>query len=112
MPKSLSFRSGLGSVLFWSVISAAFIGPGTVTTCAMAGSRFGLDLLWALTFSTLGTILLQEAAARVTIASGLSLGELLTQTYGPRVRWLMVALFGARLIRRAISSVPCRVCRC
>ncbi|WP_077921925.1 Nramp family divalent metal transporter [Spirosoma sp. 209] len=95
MPKSLSFRAGLGSVLFWSVISAAFIGPGTVTTCAMAGSGFGLRLLWALTFSTLGTILLQEAAARVTIASGLSLGELLTQTYGPRVRWLMTVLFGA-----------------
>lgn len=61
----------------------------------MAGSGFGLRLLWALTFSTLGTILLQEAAARVTIASGLSLGELLTQTYGPRVRWLMTVLFGA-----------------
>ena len=95
MAKSISFRSGLGSVLFWSVISAAFIGPGTVTTCTLAGSRFGPALLWALTFSTLATVLLQEAAARITIASGLSLGELLTQTYGPRVRWLMVTLFGA-----------------
>ena len=95
MPKVLSLRAGLGSVLFWSVISAAFIGPGSVTACAMAGSRFGLNLLWALTFSTLSTILLQEAAARITIASGLSLGELLTQTYGPRVRWLMGTLFGA-----------------
>ena len=61
----------------------------------MAGSRFGLSLLWALTFSTLATVLLQEAAARLTIASGLSLGEILTQTYGLRVRWLMVTLFGA-----------------
>ncbi|WP_245859385.1 Nramp family divalent metal transporter [Spirosoma aerolatum] len=95
MPKSLSLRSGLGSILFWSVISAAFIGPGTVTTCAMAGSRFGLDLLWALTFSTIGTILLQEAAARITIASGLSLGELITQLYGAKIRWLMSLLFGA-----------------
>jgi manganese transport protein len=95
MPKSISFRAGVGSVLFWSVISAAFIGPGSVTTCAMAGSRFGATLLWALTFSTLGTILLQEAAARVTIASGLSLGELLERTYGRRVRGLMAALFGA-----------------
>ncbi|GAB4037273.1 Nramp family divalent metal transporter [Spirosoma gilvum] len=61
----------------------------------MAGSRFGLNLLWALTFSTVGTILLQEAAARITIASGLSLGELITQTYGAQVRWLMLLLFGA-----------------
>lgn len=95
MAKSLSLRSGLSSVLFWSVISAAFIGPGTVTTCAMAGSRFGLDLLWTLTFSTLGTIILQEAAARVTSASGLSLGELLRHTYGPRIRWILVMLFTA-----------------
>lgn len=91
--KSISFRSGLSSVLFWSVISAAFIGPGTVTTCAMAGLRFGPTLLWTLTFSTLGTILLQEAAARVTMASGLSIGELLTKTYGPRIQWVMTALF-------------------
>lgn len=61
----------------------------------MAGSRFGLQLLWALTFSTFGTIILQEAAARVTIASGLSLGEILTQTYGSRIRWIMIALAGA-----------------
>ncbi|CAN5312865.1 Nramp family divalent metal transporter [soil metagenome] len=93
MPKSLSIRSGLGSVLFWSVISAAFIGPGSVTACAIAGSKFGLDLLWALTFSTLGTIVLQEAAARITIASGLSLGEVLTKAYGSHIRWLMIVLF-------------------
>ena len=34
MPKTLTFRQGLSSVLFWSIISAAFIGPGTVATAA------------------------------------------------------------------------------
>ncbi len=95
MPKSLSLRSGLGSVLFWSVISAAFIGPGSVTTCAIAGSQYGLSLLWALTFSTIGTILLQEAAARITIASGKSLGEIVADTYGVKTRMLTGLLFGA-----------------
>ena len=95
MAKSISFRTGLGSVLLWSVISAAFIGPGTVTTCTLAGSRFGVGLLWALSFSTVATIVLQEAAARITLASGLSMGQVLTHTYGPRIRWLMIALFGA-----------------
>jgi len=84
MPKSITFRSGASSVLFWSIISAAFIGPGTVTSCALAGSRFGLDLLWALGFSTLGTIILQEAAARITIGSGKSLGEMVTQMLSDR----------------------------
>lgn len=96
MPKSLSLRSGLGSVLFWSVISAAFIGPGSVTACAIAGSTYGLQLLWVLTFATLGTVWLQEAAARITIATGYDLGQVITQTYtGTRGRWVARLLFGA-----------------
>jgi len=63
------------NILFWSVISAAFIGPGTVTTAAKAGADFGLHLLWALTFATIACLALQEAAARLTIASGLDLGQ-------------------------------------
>ncbi|GAB4016252.1 Nramp family divalent metal transporter [Spirosoma migulaei] len=94
MPKSLSIRSGLGSVLFWSVISAAFIGPGSVTACAIAGSKYGIQLLWVLTFATLGTVWLQEAAARITIATGKDLGQVITQTYtGTRGRWVGWTLF-------------------
>jgi len=94
VPKSLSLRSGLGSVLFWSVISAAFIGPGSVTACAKAGSQFGLDLLWVLTFATLGTVWLQEAAARITIATGNDLGQVITQTYtGTKGKWVAWSLF-------------------
>ena len=94
MSKFLSLRSGLGSILFWSVISAAFIGPGSVTACAIAGSKFGLQLLWVLTFATLGTVWLQEAAARITIATGRDLGQVITQTYvGTKGRWIAWALF-------------------
>lgn len=96
MPKSLSLRSGIGSVLFWSVISAAFIGPGSVTACAIAGSTYGLQLLWVLTFATLGTVWLQEAAARITIATGYDLGQVITKSYtGRRGRWVAGLLFGA-----------------
>lgn len=65
------------SVLLWSVIAAAFIGPGTVTTAAQAGTGFGLVLLWALVFSTVATLVLQEAAARLTVVSGENLGRAL-----------------------------------
>jgi len=75
------------SVLLWSVISAAFIGPGTVTTAASAGAGYGYRLLWALVFSTVACLVLQEASARVTLASGRSLGECLKEQYSglPRV---------------------------
>jgi hypothetical protein len=59
-------------ILFWSIIPAAFIGPGTVTTAASAGARHGYALFSALVFSTVATLVLQEAAGRqrVVRASG------------------------------------------
>jgi manganese transport protein len=71
----------LVQVLFWSVISAAFIGPGTVTTAASAGARHGFDLLWALAFSTLACLVLQEAAARLTVVSGHDLGQAIRERF-------------------------------
>lgn len=76
--------STLSSVILWSVISAAFIGPGTVTTAVSAGANYGLTLLWAVTFATFGCIALQELSARITIASGLTFGESLLKKFGPR----------------------------
>lgn len=81
----MSLRSRILSVLFWSVIAAAFIGPGTVTTAASAGARFQLALLWALLFSTVACLVLQEASARITIASGRNLGQALRQQHGSPV---------------------------
>jgi manganese transport protein len=47
-----------------------------------AGSQFQLDLLWAITFATVGCVVLQEVSARITIASGRTLGQALLLTYG------------------------------
>ena len=46
-------------------IAAAFIGPGTVTTCTIAGVDFGIELLWALAISIVITYYFQEIAARL-----------------------------------------------
>ena len=80
----------LAQVLFWSVISAAFIGPGTVTTAASAGARHGLDLLWALVFSTLACLVLQEASARLTVVSGRDLGEAIRERFSGGVLGVVV----------------------
>jgi Mn2+/Fe2+ NRAMP family transporter len=68
-------------ILFWSVIAAAFIGPGTVTTAARAGSDFGFALAWALVFSTVACLMLQEATGRVTVLTGRELGEALSDRF-------------------------------
>ncbi len=80
------------SVLVGAVIAAAFLGPGTITTAARAGASFGSELLWALVFATVACFVLQEASARLAIASGHPLGRALRQRYSGTGAWLILAL--------------------
>ena len=67
--------------LIWFVISAAFIGPGTVTTATSAGAQYGLTLLWTIVFAIIACIVLQEGAARINIAANLSLGQAIVKQF-------------------------------
>jgi NRAMP (natural resistance-associated macrophage protein)-like metal ion transporter len=58
-----------------TLVAAAFIGPGTITVCTLAGVRSGYTLLWALLFSVFATIILQEMTGRLGIATRKGLGE-------------------------------------
>jgi len=64
------FRPGPGLL-----VTAAFIGPGTVVTASKAGALYGPSLLWAVVFACLTTIVFQEMAARIGIVSGEGLGQ-------------------------------------
>lgn len=87
--KPVKTQSKISSVILWSVISAAFIGPGTITTALTAGSQYQIQLLWAIAFATLACILLQEVSARITIATGLTFGQTLSSKYGAgQGRWI------------------------
>ena len=57
------------------LVAAAFIGPGTVTLCTIAGVNFGFALLWAMVLSVVATIVLQEMSARLGIISQQGLAE-------------------------------------
>ena len=61
------------------MVTAAFIGPGTVTMCTLVGVRTGSTLLWALVFSVLATIVLQEMSARLGIMTRMGMGEALRE---------------------------------
>jgi len=60
-----------------TLVAAAFIGPGTVTVCTLAGVNFGVNLLWAMLLSIIATIVLQEMAARLGIISQKGLSEVI-----------------------------------
>ena len=63
------------------LVTAAFIGPGTITTCTLAGARFGFNLLWTMLFAVAATFILQEMSARLGIISGRGLGEALRTSF-------------------------------
>jgi len=85
-------KSRLLNFLFWLVIAAAFIGPGTVTTAASAGANFGYQLIWALVFSTFACAILQEAAARVVIGSGKTLSQAIKEQYSSKTLILTIVV--------------------
>lgn len=74
------------------LVTAAFIGPGTITTASAAGAHFGFALLWALLFSVFATIVLQEMAARLGLVTGEGLSEALRNTFHGALRLMMIVL--------------------
>ncbi|WP_421763887.1 Nramp family divalent metal transporter [Ekhidna sp.] len=58
-----------------TLVTAAFIGPGTLTVCTISGANFGYTLLWVLLFATIATIILQEMTARLGLITQNGLGE-------------------------------------
>jgi len=68
-------------MLYWTMLAACTVGPGTVVTCARAGAEYDLSLIWALIFASILAYTLQEGTARLTIVSGKSLGQCLRVKY-------------------------------
>ena len=85
--KRPSFRIGPGAL-----VTAAFIGPGTITTCTLAGASFGYALLWGMVFSVAATIILQEMAARLGIISRNGLGEALRTHFSKPTAKILTAV--------------------
>ncbi len=90
----LGYRPGPGML-----VTAAFIGPGTVTACTLAGAEFGFALVWALAFATVATIILQNLSARVALVRGQGLGEAIMEALpSPSLKWAAAALLAAALV--------------
>lgn len=80
------------------LVAAAFIGPGTVTVCTLAGVEFGYDLLWAMVLSIGATIVLQGMAARMGIVTQKGLSELIRQELTiPVLKWTAIVLILAAI---------------
>ena len=81
------------------LVAAAFIGPGTVTLCTIAGVNFGFALLWAMLLSIVATIVLQEMSARLGIVTQKGLSEIIrTEINNPFVKLLTTILILSAIV--------------
>jgi len=81
------------------LVAAAFIGPGTVTVCTIAGVNFGYALLWAMVLSILATVVLQEMAARLGIVSQKGLSEIIrSEIKNPVLRGFAIVLILSAIV--------------
>ncbi|CAN0590906.1 unnamed protein product, partial [Ectocarpus sp. 12 AP-2014] len=81
------------------LVAAAFIGPGTVTACTLAGVDFGFNLLWAMLLSIIATFILQEMSARLGIVTQKGLADVIRQElHNPIIRNSVIALIFSAII--------------
>ena len=82
-----------------ALIAAAFIGPGTVTVCSIAGNSFGYSLLWAILTSLIIALILQEMSIRVGVISKKGLTELIKdETKNSYLRNILLVLIFTAII--------------
>ena len=75
-----------------TLVAAAFIGPGTLTFCTLAGVQTSYTLLWALLFSVVATIVLQEMTARLGLVTQKGLGEAIRSEFYRPVSKIIAAI--------------------
>ena len=82
------------------LIAAAFIGPGTVTLCTIAGASFGYSLIWAILLSIFATIYLQELSLRIGLVSQKNIIEVIRKSIKSKFlnRFLLILIISSILI--------------
>jgi Mn2+/Fe2+ NRAMP family transporter len=81
------------------LIAAAFVGPGTITACTLAGVGFGFALLWAMVLSIATTVIFQEMAARVGILTKKGLAACIREELKrPWIRFSVLGIILAAIV--------------
>jgi len=82
------------------LVTVGFIDPGNWATNIEGGSRFGYELLWVITLSTLMLIVIQNMAAKLGIATGKSLAVNIRERFSPPVS----AFLGLTIVLACVAT--------
>ncbi|MCK9175529.1 MAG: Nramp family divalent metal transporter [Desulforhopalus sp.] len=87
--KKLPFRTVLRFLGPGFLVTVGFIDPGNWATNIEGGSKYGYDLLWVITLSTIMLIIIQNMSARLGIATGKSLAVNIRENFSRPVVYLL-----------------------
>jgi manganese transport protein len=82
-----------------TIVTAAFIGPGTVTLCSLAGAQYGYVLLWTMVLSVIITIVLQNMAAKLGLFTQKGLAGIIKDEFkAPLLKISAIVLIVAAIV--------------
>ena len=87
--KSMPFRTILRFLGPGFLVTVGFIDPGNWATNIEGGSKYGYDLLWVITLSTIMLIIIQHMAAKLGIATGKSLAVNIRENFSRPVAFFL-----------------------
>lgn len=82
------------------LVTVGFIDPGNWATNIEGGSKFGYELLWVITLSTIMLVVIQSMAARLGIATGRSLAVNIRENFPTPVS----AFLGSTIVLACVAT--------
>ncbi len=98
--KEITFKRLLRFLGPGFLVTVGFIDPGNWATNIEGGAKFGYDLLWVITLSTLMLILIQHMSAKLGIATGKSLAINIRERFSPPVS----AIIGTTIVLACVAT--------
>ncbi|RHY90109.1 hypothetical protein DYB35_004467 [Aphanomyces astaci] len=84
------------------VASVAYLDPGNFATNIQAGSNYGFTLLWVILLANLMAMLFQTLSAKLGIATGKNLPEVIAEQFHP---WVVVVMWLAAEVAAIATDV-------
>jgi manganese transport protein len=98
--KKFPFKTLLSFLGPGFLVTVGFIDPGNWATNIEGGSKFGYELLWVITLSTVILIVIQNMAAKLGIATGKSLAVNIREYFSPPVS----AFLGLTIVLACVAT--------
>ena len=87
------------------ILAGAIVGSGELIATTLLGAKVGFIMLWAIIFSCMAKIMIQESIGRYVIVTGKGLHDMLDEVPGPRLGGMSWAVWWVILLMLSLVIV-------